>query len=159
MSQNAVASPDQRLSELNIILPDAPHPLGAYVETVRTGNVLFLSGTLPVERGEPRFLGRLGSDLSVADGRQATRLAALNALAAAREHLGSLDRIARVVRLAVSMVTTAEFKEHATVADGASELLVEVFGTDRKSTRMVQGVYTLPRGVCTVVELLLEVQV
>jgi enamine deaminase RidA (YjgF/YER057c/UK114 family) len=152
------ATAEERMSALGIVLPPPPIPLGAYVEAVQTGNLLFLSGTLPVESGIPRFQGRIGGDLSVEGGRQAARLAALNALAAAREQLGSLDKVSRVVRLAVSLVTTPDFTQHAKVADAASELLGSVFGTDRMSTRMVYGPNTLPAGVSVVVELILEVR-
>ena len=145
-------STEQRLKELGITLPRSPTPLGAYVEAVQSGNLLFLSGTLPVEAGVPKFLGRIGGDLSVEDGRHATRLAALNALAIAKEHLGSLDRVTRVVRLGISLVTTAEFREHPKVADAASELLVSLFGADKTSTRLVFGMATLPVGVCVVLE-------
>src|SRR5580698_10947494 len=120
------ASAERRLKELGIDLPRPPTPLGAYVEAVQSGSLLFLSGTLPVEGGVPKFLGRIGDDLSLEDGRLATRLAALNALALARAHLGSLDRVTRVVRLGVSLVTTPEFREHPKVADAASELMVSV---------------------------------
>src|SRR5579862_6822465 len=118
MSTNkTAASAEQRLKDLGINLPRPPTPLGAYVEAVQAGNLLFLSGTLPVENGVPKFQGRLGEHLSVEDGRRATRLAALNALAAAKQHLGSLDRVLRVVRLSVYLVTTPEFQEHPKVAD------------------------------------------
>jgi enamine deaminase RidA (YjgF/YER057c/UK114 family) len=158
MSTNtANATAEERLSDLGIRLPHPPAPLGAYVETVQTGNLLFLSGTLPLERGIPNFVGRIGAELNVEDGRRATHLAALNALALARAHLGSLDRVSRVVRLAVSLVTTPEFHQHPKVADAASELLGSVFGHDKKSTRMIYGVTSLPAGVCVVVELILDV--
>src|SRR5215472_16790848 len=128
MSANATnATAEGRLRELGIDLPHPPAPLGAYVEAVQTGNLLFLSGTLPLEGGIPKFVGRIGSDLTMEDGRHATYLATLNALAAARAHLRSLDRVMRVVRLAVSLVTTPEFREHARIADAASELLRAVF--------------------------------
>jgi len=81
-------------------------------------------------------LGRIGAELSVEDGRRATRLAALNALALAKEHLRSLDRVTRVVRLGISLATTPEFREHPKVADAASELLANVFGADKTSTRL-----------------------
>jgi len=159
MSPNATnATAEERLRDLGIDLPHPPAPFGAYVEAVQTGNLLFLSGTLPLEGGIPKFVGRIGGDLSMEDGRRATYLATLNALAAARAHLRSLDRVMRVVRLAVSLVTTPEFREHARVADAASELLGTVFGADRTATRMVYGVGSLAAGVCVVVELILEVR-
>ena len=144
---------EQRLTDLGIRLPPAPKPLGAYVEAVQAGDLLFLSGALPVEDGAPRFQGRIGKDLTLEDGRQAARLATLNALALAREHLGSLDRITRVAQLKVSLVTSEDFRDHPRVADGASELLADVFGRDKIPTRMVIGAFTLPVGVCVVIEL------
>jgi enamine deaminase RidA (YjgF/YER057c/UK114 family) len=140
-----------------ISLPPAPKPLGAYVEAVQAGNLLYLSGALPIEGGVPKFLGRLGAEVSVEDGRHAARLAALNALALAKQHLHSLEKVRRVVRLTVSLATTAEFRDHAKVADGASELLVEVFGADKLPTRMVSGVASLPAGVSVIVEVILAV--
>ena len=157
MSTNTNTSAEQRLKDLGISLPRPPTPLGAYVEAVQTGNLLFLSGTLPVEEGVPRFLGRIGGDLSIEDGRRATRLAALNALALAKKHLGSLDRVTRVVRLGVSLATAPEFREHPRVADAASELLVSVFGADKTSTRLVFGMASLPVGVCVVLESIFEI--
>lgn len=139
----------------SIALPPPPKPLGAYVEAVQAGNLLFLSGTLPSAGGAPQFQGRLGEAVSIDDGRRAARLAALNSLALARQHLGSLQHVARVVRLTVSLATTAEFRDHAKVADAASEVLAEVFGRDRMSTRMVSGVASLPLGVPVVVEIIL----
>jgi enamine deaminase RidA (YjgF/YER057c/UK114 family) len=158
MSTNTMnTSPEPRLKELGINLPNPPSPLGAYVEAVQSGNLLFLSGTLPVEEGVLKFLGRIGAELSVEDGRRATRLAALNALALAKEHLGSLDRVTRVVRLGVSLVTTPEFREHPKVADAASELMVSVFGAGKTSTRLVFGMVSLPVGVCVVLESIFEI--
>lgn len=150
-------SAEQKLKERGIDLPRPPTPLGAYVEAVQAGNLLFLSGTLPVEGGVPKFLGRIGGDLSVEDGRRATRLAALNAVALAKEHLGSLDRVKRVVRLGVSLATTPEFRDHPTVADAASDLFVSIFGADKTSTRLVYGMASLPVGVCVVLESILEI--
>jgi len=158
MSTNTTsAGAERRLEDLGIKLPRPPTPLGAYVEAVQAGKLLFLSGTLPVEGGAPKFLGRIGAELSIEDGRRATRLAALNALAVAREYLGSLDRVARVVRLGVSLVTTPEFREHPKVADAASELLVSVFGAEKTSTRLVFGMASLPVGVCVVLESIFEI--
>ena len=158
MSTNTTnAGAEQRLKDLGIILPRSPAPLGAYVEAVQSGNLLFLSGTLPVEEGSPRFVGRIGAELSVEDGRRAARLASLNALALAKEHLGSLDRVNRVVRLGVSLVTTPEFRDHPRVADAASELFVSVFGGAKTSTRLVFGMTSLPVGMCVVLESIFEI--
>ena len=139
----------------NIALPPAPKPLGAYVEAVQAGNLLFLSGALPMEGGAPKFVGRLGAELSIEDGRKAARLAALNALALAKQHLGSLDKVARVVRMKLSLATTPEFRDHPKVADGASELLAEVLGPGKLSARSVAGVLSLPAGAPVVVEIIL----
>jgi enamine deaminase RidA (YjgF/YER057c/UK114 family) len=151
-------SAEQRLQQLEITLPSAPKPLGAYVPAVQVGNLLFLSGTLPLEGGVPKYRGRIGDELSIEDARNAARLAILNALALARQHLGSLDKIMRVVRLTVSLVATPEFRDHAKVADGASELLASVFGADKTSTRVVSGVASLPAGASVVTEVLLAVE-
>jgi len=151
------ADPEQRLKELGINLPQAPKPLGAYVESLQTGSLLFLSGTLPVEAGQPKYVGRIGDDLSLEDGRRAARLAALNALALAKEHLESLNKVRQVVRLGISLVTTQDFREHPKVADGASELFLGVFGPEKISTRLVLGMATLPLGMCVELEVILEV--
>src|SRR5580698_7395170 len=156
--ETASISAEQRLQDLGIVLPRPPIPLGAYVEAVQSGSLLFLSGTLPVEGGAPKFMGRIGGELSIEDGRHATRLAALNALAVAKEYLGSLDRVKRVVRLGVSLVTTPDFREHPKVADAASELLVGIFGADKTSTRLVFGMASLPVGVCVVLETIFEIK-
>jgi enamine deaminase RidA (YjgF/YER057c/UK114 family) len=150
-------SAEDRIEQLDIALPAAPKPLGAYVPSVQVGNLLFLSGTLPLEGGVPKFQGRIGADIGIEGGRSAARLAALNALALAKQHLGSLDKVTRIVRLTVSLATTPEFRDHAKVADGASELLASVFGADKASTRMVSGVSSLPAGSPVVVEMLLAV--
>ena len=142
---------EQRLQEAGIALPPPPRPLGAYVEAVQVANLLFVSGALPLQGGVPQFIGRLGGELSIEDGRSAARLAALNALALARQHLGSLDKVQRVAQLTVTLATTPDFQEHPKVADGASELFAEVFGADRVPTRTVSGVTSLPKGACVVV--------
>jgi enamine deaminase RidA (YjgF/YER057c/UK114 family) len=152
------ASAERRLAELGIELPPAPTPIGAYVETVLTGNLLYLSGVLPVVAREPAFVGRLGKEFDIEEGRKAARIAALNALSAARHHLGSLDRITGVVKLTVYVATEGNFYAHAKVADGSSELLRDVFGEDKLPVRMVLGVASLPLGVPVVVEVLFEVK-
>jgi len=125
------ASAEQLLNELGIKLPAPPEPFGAYVEAVQTGNLLFLSGMLPTEGHDAKFIGRVGAELDVEAGRKAGRLAALNALAVARRHLGSLYKIARFIRLGVAVATSGDVRDQPKVADAASELLQEVFGKDK----------------------------
>jgi hypothetical protein len=112
---------------------------------------------LPVEAGKPKYVGRIGDDLSIEDGRRAAGLAALNALALAKEHLGSLNKVRKVVRLGVSLVTTPDFREHPKVADAASELFKSVFGAEKMSTRLVLGMATLPLGMCVELESIFEI--
>ena len=149
---------EQRLKELGITLPAPPTPFGAYAEAVRTGNLLFLSGMLPTEGRAAKFIGRIGAELDMEAGRSAARLAALNGLAVAREHLGSLDKVVRLVRLGVSLATSGDFREHPKVADGASSLLEDVFGKERNPCRLVVGVTSLPLGTPVELELIFEVQ-
>ena len=151
------ASAEQRLKELGIELPAPPQPFGTYAEAVQTGNLLFLTGMLPTEGRGAKFIGRVGAELNVQEGRQAARLAALNALAVARQHLGSLDEVTRIVRLGVSMATVGDVREHPKVADGASELLQDVFGRNKNPTRLVYGVASLPLGTPVELELIFEV--
>jgi enamine deaminase RidA (YjgF/YER057c/UK114 family) len=147
-----------RLSELGIVLPAPPTPLGAYVEASDTGNLLFLSGTLPVVNGKLAIAGRLGESLSVKEGQEAARIASLNALAAAKEHLGGLDRLKKLVKLTVLIATTEQFTEHASVADGASNLFVQIFGPKAGHTRLVYGVQSLPVGTPVIVDTLFEIE-
>jgi enamine deaminase RidA (YjgF/YER057c/UK114 family) len=148
---------EARLRELGIALPDGPTPLGTYVETVRTGNLLFLSGTLPMVNHKPKYLGRLGKELDAETGRDAARTAALGALAAAKQHLGSLDRVTRVVRVGVLVATHGDFFDQPKVADGASDLFRDIFGNDKLAVRSVIGVASLPLGVPVIVEVVFEV--
>lgn len=152
------ASAEQRLRELGLDLGAGPSPLGAYVEAVQTGNLLFLSGMLPIAGHKPAFVGRLGKELDAEKGREATRLAALNVLAAARKHLGSLDKVTRVVRLSVFLATAGDFFDQPRVADGASELFRDVFGEGKMSVRSVIGVASLPLGMPVEVEVTMEVE-
>jgi enamine deaminase RidA (YjgF/YER057c/UK114 family) len=150
-------SAEERLKELGIQLPSPPQPFGTCAEAVRTGNLLFLSGMLSTEGHSAKFVGRAGAEFDVETGRQAARLAALNALAVAREYLGSLDRITRIVRLGVSLATTEDCREHPKIADGASDLLQDVFGKDKNPSRLINGVASLPLGTPVALELIFEV--
>jgi enamine deaminase RidA (YjgF/YER057c/UK114 family) len=151
------AGAEERLKELSIRLPSPPEPFGTYVEAVQSGNLLFLSGMLPTEGHGAKFIGRVGAELDVETGRKAAYLAALNVLAVARQHLGSLDKITRVVRLGVSVATSGDVREQPKVADAASELLQKVFGKEKSPCRLVYGVASLPLGTPVELEVIFEV--
>jgi enamine deaminase RidA (YjgF/YER057c/UK114 family) len=156
--ESQAVSAEQRLKELGIVLPAPPEPFGVYVEAVQTGNLLFLTGMMPTEGRAAKFIGRVGAELDVDAGYKAAHLAALNALAVAREYLGSLDRVKRIVRLGVSVATAGDFRQQPKVADGASELLQDVFGKARNPSRLVYGVASLPLGVPVELETIFEVE-
>jgi enamine deaminase RidA (YjgF/YER057c/UK114 family) len=151
------AGAEQRLKELGIKLPAPPEPFGTYVEAVQTGNLLFLTGMLPTESRAAKFIGRVGAELSVEVGRQAAYLAALNGLAVAREHLGSLDKVTRIVRLGVLVATSGDVRDQPRVADGASQLLQDIFGKEKNPSRLVYGVASLPLGAPVELEFIFEV--
>ena len=128
------------------------------MEASDTGNLLFLSGTLPVVNRKLAISGRLGENLSVKEGQEAARIASLNALAAAKQHLGTLDRLKKLVKLTVLLATTDQFTEHALVADGASNLFVQIFGPEAGHVRLVYGVQSLPIGAPVIVDTVFEIE-
>ena len=148
--------PESRIKSLGIQLPAAPTPFGSYVEAVQTGNLLFLSGMLPVVDHKPAYIGKLGKELDTKAGQDAARIAALGAIASAKDFLGTIDRIKRVVRLGVFMVTAEGFVDHPRVADGASDLFRDVFGAENMAVRLVIGTASLPLSVPIELEVILE---
>jgi len=154
----SAAKPGSRLRKLGLVLPKPPTPLGTYIEVNQVGSLLFLSGTLPIVDGKLAFTGRLGENLSTEQGREAARLAALNALSLVQEHLGDLNRVKKAVKLTVLMVTTEQFVEHASVGDGASNLFAQLFGPETGHVRVVYGVQSMPIGAPVMVETVFEVE-
>ena len=148
---------EQRLIELGINLPAPPEPFGTYVEAVQSGNLLFLSGMLSTEGHGTKFTGRVGAELDVEEGRNAAHVAALNVLSVARQYLGSLDKVTRIVRLGVLVATSGDVRNQPKIADGASELLEDVFGKDKNPCRLVYGVASLPLGAPVELEVIFEV--
>jgi enamine deaminase RidA (YjgF/YER057c/UK114 family) len=140
---------------MRIELPAPPQPFGSYLESVQVGHLLFLSGMLPTEGRTAKFIGRVGAELDVEAGRRAARLAALNGLAVARSHLGSLDRVTRIARLGVMIATAGDVQDQPKIADAASELLQDIFGKDKSPCRLVYGVASPP----VELEMILEVSV
>jgi enamine deaminase RidA (YjgF/YER057c/UK114 family) len=150
---------DQRLAELKIELPNAAAPLANYVPAVRTGNLLFVSGQICQWNGERRFTGKLGAEISLADGKEAARLCGLNLLAQTKRFLdGDLDRVVRVVRLGGFVNAAPDFTEQPQVVNGASDLMVEVFGDAGRHARAAVGVGSLPGGAAVEVDAVFEVK-
>lgn len=147
-----------RLKELSITLPEPPKPVAAYIPAVRTGNLLFISGQLPTEAGQLRYSGKVPADVSVEDAAAAARLATINALAVAQGELGSLDKVSRVVRVMGHVASSPGFTGQPAVVNGASELLVQIFGDNGRHSRAALGAAELPLGAAVEVEMILEVQ-
>lgn len=147
-------SHEKRLSELGLELPPAPQPVATYSPTVQTGNLLYLSGQ--IARG-PRK-GHVGNELTVDEGREAARACGLSLLAQARAALGSLDRVVRVIKLTGWVASTDDFTEQPEVMNGASDLMVEVFGEAGRHSRAAVSAPALPRGAAVEVEAIFEVQ-
>jgi enamine deaminase RidA (YjgF/YER057c/UK114 family) len=148
---------DDRLSQLGIELPPVAAPVASYVPVVVSNGFAFVSGQVAMEEGEPLFQGRLGAEVSLEDGAAAARRCALQALAALKAELGSLDRIARIVKLTVWVASTEDFTDQPKVANGASDVLGEIFGDRGKHARAAVAAPALPLGVPVEVEVLAEV--
>ena len=149
---------EDRLRELQIELPQPSKPGANYVQFVRSGNLLFLTGQLSQWNGERRFIGKLGREYGVEDGQQAARLCALNLVAHLRTALdGDLDRVVRCIRVAGYVNSVPEFLGQSQVINGASDLFVEIFGEAGRHTRMAVGVSALPYDVAVEVEAVFEV--
>jgi enamine deaminase RidA (YjgF/YER057c/UK114 family) len=148
---------EDRLAELGIELPPPPQPLASYVPVAITGGLAFVSGQVPMAEGKPLWSGKLGDGLDVATGAEAARRCALQALSTLRAELGSLDRVKRIVRLGVFVASAPGFTDQPKVANGASDLLAEVFGDSGRHARAAVGVSELPLGAPVEVEMLAEV--
>ena len=149
---------DERLRELNITLPPPPKPLASYIPAVQAGNLLFISGQVPTENGRIVRPGKLGADLEVEEGQELARLCVLNGLAAAKQALGSLDRVKRVVRLAGYVASAPGFGQQPAVINGASDLLAQIFGENGRHARVALGTNELPLGCAVEIEFLFEVE-
>lgn len=158
MSQSHDAStPEARLRALALELPTMPPPAGTYLHAVRTGSLIFLAGHVPIRVDGTVILGRLGQDLDADAGYEAARVAGLGMLATLRSELGSLDAVRRIVKVNGVVNATPEFLEHTKVINGASDLLVQVFGEAGKHARLAVGYSSLPWNISVEVELIAEV--
>lgn len=148
---------EQRLQALGLVLPAAPQPVANYVPHLIAGELLYISGQISKSGDGTVMRGVLGSALSVADGQQAARLCALNILAQAKAALGSLDRIAQVLRLTGFVASDASFTEQPQVINGASDLMVAVLGDCGRHTRSAVGVAALPLGAAVEIDAILRI--
>jgi enamine deaminase RidA (YjgF/YER057c/UK114 family) len=151
-------SHDARLAALRIELPNPAAPAANYVPTVIAGNLLFVAGQITIFNGEVRYIGKLGADLDIETGKQAARLCGLNIISQARAALGgSLDRIKRCAKVGGFVNCTPGFTDHPLVINGASDLMVDVFGDAGKHARFAVGAVSLPRGVSVEVDAIFEI--
>ena len=148
---------DERLRELGLELPEAPAPFASYVPVVVTGNLAFVSGQIASAEGKPMWTGKLGKDVDVEAGAEAARRCALQLLAALKAEIGSLDSVRRIVKLTVFVASADSFTDQPKVANGASDLLVELFGETGPHARAAVGVAELPLGAPVEIELIAEI--
>ena len=153
-----MSSPEQQLAALGITLPSAPAPAASYVPFVRSGNLLYTAGQLPSVEGQLAATGLVGGEVDLATAISCAHICAINVMAQARAALGSLDAVTQVVKLTVYVASAPGFTEQHLVANGASELLAEVFGDAGRHARSAVGVASLPLGAPVEVDAVLEVR-
>ncbi len=146
-----------QITALGLTLPAVPTPIAAYVNCVRSGNLLFLSGGLPID-GDHKIIGKVPTDVSIEQAQEGARIAILNRLAVIRDEIGSLDKVKQIVTLNGFVNSEPDFFGHPQVINGASELLVEIFGERGKHSRTALGVASLPLNVAVEINLIVEVE-
>jgi len=149
-------NPTKRLAELNLTLPPVPKPVASYTPAVRSGRLVYTSGQVPIREGKILYAGKVPKDLSIEDAMKACEMSTMNGLAAIDQLVGGIDRIARVVRVCVYVNSAPGFTEQPKVANGASDLLVKIFGDAGRHARSAVGVTELPLNAAVEVELLVE---
>ena len=149
---------EEKLRAMGLELPQAPAPVAAYVPCVRTGNLVFVSGQIPRSGGELMFRGHVGAELSVAQGTDAARICALNALSVVKNEIGDLDHIRRIVKVTGYVASSENFHKQPKVIDGASVFLADLLGDKGKHARAAVGVNELPLGVSVELEMIVEVE-
>lgn len=150
-------SPEDKLKELGIELPEAPTPLGSYVPVVRTGNLVFLSGILPLRQGKLMRRGKVGKDFSLDEAKEEARIATINALSVLKAHIGSLDKVTRCVKITGYVASEPDFTDQPKVLNAASDLLFEIFGESGRHVRAAVGVNVLPLNSPLEIEFIFEV--
>jgi len=150
-------SPEERLKKLGIELPEVPIPLGSYIPVVKTGNLVFLSGILPVKQGKLTKQGRVGEDLTLDEAREEAKTATINALSVLKAHVGSLDKVKRCIKITGYVASASNFTEQPKVLNAVSDLLYEIFGEAGKHVRAAVGVNVLPLNSPIEIEFIFEV--
>ncbi|MBF0319617.1 MAG: RidA family protein [Nitrospirae bacterium] len=148
---------DERLKAKGLVLPDAPEPLGAYIPSVLSGNLLFLSGMLPLKGGKLKRAGKAGSDVTLAEAKEDAAQIVLNALAVVKQQLGDFNQIVRCVKLTGYVACAPDFFEQPQVINGASELLFELMGEHGRHCRSAVGVSALPLNSPVEIDFIFEV--
>jgi enamine deaminase RidA (YjgF/YER057c/UK114 family) len=150
-------SAEKKIRELGIELPEAPKPLGSYVPCIRTGNLLFLSGILPLRNGQLTRTGRVGEHITLEEAREDARTSAINALAVVKAFTGNLDTVNRCVKITGYIASSPDFTEQPKVLNAASDLIFEIFGEAGRHARVAVGVNTLPLNAPVEIEFLFEI--
>ncbi|MCF8267726.1 MAG: RidA family protein [Ignavibacteriales bacterium] len=148
---------NERLKELGIEIPEAPKPLAAYVPALRTGNYVFTAGQLPLKNGELLYSGKVGRDITAEDAVKAAEICAINCLSAVKTAIGDLNKIKQIVKIVAFVASAEGFTAQPAVANGASELMLKIFGESGKHARSAVGVAELPRGASVEIEMIVEV--
>lgn len=149
---------EQRLAEKNIVLPTVAAPAANYVPTVQSGNLLFVSGQIPMLNGQIQYQGKVGKDFTLEQAQACARLCGLNILAQTKAALGSLDRVKRVVKLGGFVNCVDGYADQPKVINGASDLMVEVFGDAGRHARFAVGTNALPLNVAVEIDAILEIE-
>ena len=149
---------EARLKELGVTLPNPPLPVASYVPCTLAGNLVFVSGQIPIADGAIKYVGKLGVDVPMEAGQAAAQLCAINVLAQLKAAIGDLDRVVKCVRVGVFVNATPDYTQHPEVANGASDLFAAVFGDAGKHARAAVGVGSLPRGVAVEVDAIFEIK-
>jgi len=150
-------TPNENIARLGLTLPTVPTPIAAYVNCVRSGNLLFLSGGLPID-GDKKILGQVPRDVSIEEAQEASRMCVLNRLAVIQSEIGDLNRVTRIVTVGGFVSSAPDFYDHPKVVNGASELLLEIFGEKGKHSRTAVGVAALPLNAAVEINLVVEVE-
>jgi enamine deaminase RidA (YjgF/YER057c/UK114 family) len=148
---------EEKLATLNITLPTPPKPAGSYIPVVKTGNLVFVSGQIPMKDGQVQFKGQVPTSISVEDAQKAAKLCMINVLAQLKSELGTLDKISRIVRVSGFVSSSQEFYEHPKIINAASDLLFEIFGEKGKHARIAVGVASLPLNSAVEIDLIAEI--